>query len=358
MTRWVRITAVALAVAVLAAGCAGGRLRARGAVSPTPAGAAVTPPGAAGTSDPATATAPVTGTLAGRPYAAYLPPGLGQGPVPLVLFLHGGGGNATNAQATTCAGGDLASPTCLQAVGARAGFITVYASGTPNRVLSSLRTWNAGGGGPAYACASGYACDSGADDIGYLRSLLAQLEQRYPVDRARVYVMGFSNGGAMAHRVACEMADRVAAVVPVSGENEYATNAHCAPSRPITVIDVHGTDDECWTYRTSTTACADQDPRPKVGVSQSMAGWVSRDRCSAASTSTTLPDRAEDGMTTTEQVWQCADATQVRLLRIAGGRHVFPGGSKVRTGASKDVATRDFGAADLWERVSVFRLPT
>jgi polyhydroxybutyrate depolymerase len=223
-------------------------------------------------------------------------------------------------------------------------------------VLSSLRTWNAGGGGPAYARASGNACDSGADDIGYLRSLLARLEQRYPVDRVRVYVMGFSNGAAMAHRVACEMSDQVAAVVPVSGENEYATNAHCAPSRPITVIDVHGTDDQCWTYRTSTTACADQDPRPKIGVSESMAGWVSRDRCSAASTSTALPDRAEDAMTTTEQVRHCAAATQVHLQSIAGGPHVFPGGSTVRAGASMSAATRDFVAADLWERVSVFRL--
>jgi poly(3-hydroxybutyrate) depolymerase len=112
----VRITAVALAVAVLAAGCAGGPLRDRNAATPTPAGTALTAPGAPGTGDPApptTAPAPVTGKLAARPYTAYLPPGLGRAPVPLVLFLHGGGGNATNAQGTTCAGGDLASPTCL-----------------------------------------------------------------------------------------------------------------------------------------------------------------------------------------------------------------------------------------------------
>jgi len=298
--------------------------------------------------------APQTGMLAGRPYAAYLPTVVGGRRVPLVLFLHGGGGNATNAQGTTCADGDPTSATCLQALGRREGFITVYASGTPNPHLSALRTWNAGGG-TDYACASGYACDAQADDIGYLRALVADLERRYPVDPTRVYVMGFSNGAAMAHRVGCEMADVVAAVVPVSGENEYATAAPCDPVRPVPVVDVHGTADDCWTYGSSTRACADPDPRPKIGAVASTAGWVARDRCAPTPRSTSLPDRVDDGTTTTEQTWSCAAGTRVTLLTVHGGGHVFPGGATVRTGTTETV-THDWDVTLLWRLVSGYRL--
>ncbi len=306
--------------------------------------------------DSAASLTPVAGTLAGRPYAAYLPADVPGRRVPLVVFLHGGGGNATSAQGTTCADGDPAGPTCLQVVGLREGFITVYASGTSRALTPGLRTWNAGGGSAAYSCVSGYACQSGADDVGYLRELVAELLARYPVDPARVYVMGFSNGAAMAHRVACEMADEVAAVVTVSGENQFATGASCSPARPISVIEVHGTADRCWTYETSTTACADQDSRPKVGVAASVAGWVARDGCAGDPTQATLPDTADDGTSTTESVWRCAAGTEVRLLTVSGGGHVFPGGSKVRDGVS-DVVTRDWGAELLWQRVSGIRLP-
>ena len=80
--------------------------------------------------------------------------------------------------------------------------------------------------------------------------------------RARsIYVTGVSNGGGMAARAACELADRLAAAAPVAGG--YGTLPACRPSRPLPVLEVHGTGDGVVPY-------AGKGPRR----SGSVAGWL------------------------------------------------------------------------------------
>jgi polyhydroxybutyrate depolymerase len=119
------------------------------------------------------------------------------GGVPLVLVLHGGGGNADNAERMTG----------FTAKAQREGFIVVYPEGS-GRFGQKLLTWNAG-----HCC--GYAMERKVDDVGFIRSLIKQLLEQYPIDPARVYVTGMSNGGMMTHRVGRELASQVAAIAPV-----------------------------------------------------------------------------------------------------------------------------------------------
>ena len=295
---------------------------------------------------------------ADRPFGVYVPSSYSDDArMPVVVFLHGGGGNGEQTQTTTCSGDDLADEHCLHVIGEREGFITVYPNGTGTRLLRNVRTWNAGGGGPDYACTSGYACEAGVDDVAYLGALLDELEREFNVDVSRIYFSGFSNGAAMAHRVGCEMADRVAAIAPVSGQNQFATNEDCAPSRAMPVLAIHGTDDPCWTYATSTDACADFDPRPKIGVAESTDGWVTRNGCQDEGEIAPLPDAAPDGMTSDVTVWGgCAGGAEVRLITVHGGGHVFPSGEITSPRARTDAATRDFGTEVLWEFFARFRL--
>src|SRR5687767_8792281 len=86
------------------------------------------------------------------------------------------------------------------------GFVVVHpeAWGSPT-------SWNAGGG-----CCDP-ASSNDVDDVGFIRSLLDTLEKKLCVDTKRVFVMGLSNGGYLAYRVACELSDRVAAIGSVTG---------------------------------------------------------------------------------------------------------------------------------------------
>lgn len=290
-----------------------------------------------------------------RPIDVSVPSSYAGEEMPVVIFLHGGGGNAHSAQATTCRNGDAADASCLQAVGDREGFITVFANGyhRPSNPLN-MRTWNAGGG-TTYACASGAACADGSDDVAYISAVIDQIESDLAIDTSRVYVMGFSNGAAMAHRVGCELSDRVAAIVAVSGANEFGADGTCAPTDPVAVMHIHGTADACWSYVSSRQACADSDPLPKVGVAESTAAWVDALGCETVPVPSTMPDiDPADGTTTSVDGYGgCEGGVEVRILTVSGGGHVYPQGSKAREpGNRTDVVTEDFGNEQIWAWLS------
>jgi polyhydroxybutyrate depolymerase len=76
----------------------------------------------------------------------------------------------------------------------------------------------------------------GADDVAFVGALLDALGSSLCIDANRTYMAGYSNGGGMAVRVACEMPDRVAAVGVVA-----ATYNNCHADAPL--IAFHGLDD-------------------------------------------------------------------------------------------------------------------
>lgn len=144
------------------------------------------------------------------------------GPTALVVALHGGGG--TGAHFEQIAGFDNLADS--------AGFIVAY----PDAVRDSdgrIATWNAGD-----CC--GQAAVMRTDDVGFIRALIEALSASHQIDPARIFVAGFSNGGMLAYRIACQLAGTVAAVGVQSATLEYAP---CDPAQPVSLLAIHGTAD-------------------------------------------------------------------------------------------------------------------
>lgn len=248
----------------------------------------------------------------------------GATPLPVVFAFHGGGGRRRSAQSVTCPDGDVDDPACLGAEATARGYVIVFPDGTGARPLRNIRTWNGGGGVGAWQCTSGGACKSGVDDVAYFDALLDEVGRFVPVDPARIYATGLSNGGAITHRLACERADVLAAIAPVGSGNQYAA-AGGACDVQVPVLAIHGTDDPCWRYETGSAACAQDDGKDKIGGITSTEAWATRDGCGAV-VEEALPDRdPDDGTTVTRLTWQGCDA-DVQLLRVEGGGHTWPGG--------------------------------
>ncbi|HEY8078657.1 MAG TPA: hypothetical protein VIF62_31215 [Labilithrix sp.] len=266
----------------------------------------------------------------------------GASPLPLVVAFHGGGGNRGAAESVTCPGGDRASAGCLSAVALAAGFAVVRPDGTGSRLLARLRTWNAGGGKDGWNCTSGRACKDGVDDVRYFDALLVEIGKQIPIDPKRIHATGLSNGAAMSHRLACERADRIASIVAVGGSNQHAaTGGACAGGVP--VLEIHGTEDPCWTYATSSEACLG-DGGKKVGVAESMEGWRLRNGCSAETDETPLADRdPSDGTHATLVRWRGCRAS-VELVRVDGGGHTWPNGDPYFSERRIGRVTHDFGS--------------
>jgi polyhydroxybutyrate depolymerase len=259
-----------------------------------------------------------------RPYDVHLPAAyVPARPVPVVLAIHGGGGDSRGAARTTCPGGDIESPDCLHAIAGREGVAVVYPNGTASRLLPNVRTWNAGGGAKGWQCVSGRACKDGVDDIAYFRALLGDLSRWIAVDPRRIYATGLSNGGAMSHRLACQMAGRIAAIAALGGENQYATTATCAPQRPVPVLQIHGTKDPCWPYAGGKAACLQRDDTSKISVDASMRVWAAINDCKSLEAAQAMA--SEPGIRTERIRWRGCRA-ETELIRTVGGGHVWPGG--------------------------------
>jgi polyhydroxybutyrate depolymerase len=261
-----------------------------------------------------------------RSFELTVPPAWdGHSALPVIVLLHGGGGSRQTSNKSTCKGGDETSASCLVASAGMRGYAVVIPDGTGQRPLRNIRTWN-GGGGNELQCTSGPACKSRVDDIRYFGDLMAQVRGTIPVDDRRIYATGISNGGAMSHRLACELPDQIAAIVGVSGANEFADDGGPCDVR-VPVRQIHGTADPCWGFMGGAGACLQDDGRAKTSVATTMEGWRTRNGCAQTPIDTPRGERdPADGTSLTVRLWQgCTAATE--LLIVNGGGHTWPSGN-------------------------------
>jgi polyhydroxybutyrate depolymerase len=296
---------------------------------------------------------PIAGEVAscalpdGRRYDAVLP--TATGPLPVVLAIHGGGGNSRNARTITCPTGDLDDADCLDALGVREGFLTIYPDGTPSTLLRNLKTWNAGGGVDDLQCTSGRACADNVDDVGYFRSVLDDLSRWVTVDERRVYATGLSNGGAMSYRLGHELSDRIAAIAPIGAADQFGIASEPPPAdHLVPVLDIHGTADPCWPFDGGTAACLQDDGKRKVGVPETIARLVAERGCAPDAVSEAIPDVTGDGTASRFDRFSGCSADVIQL-RIEGGGHTWPDGDQYLSESRVGLVERDFiGNEVIW----------
>lgn len=274
----------ALAVCALAVSAPGVAALARAAAGPG-AGAGA---GAGG----ACARAPLSGgrtvslEVGGRLRSAlvHVPAGLAAGRrVPLVLVLHGYRGS----------GPRMERYSGFSALADRYGFVVAYPS-------SAGSFWNS------------LAKRRLPDDLRFLSGLISGLGRDLCVDPLRVYAAGVSNGGGMAALAACRLSDRIDALASVAGG--YDGQPPCRPGRPVSVLEIHGTADPVVPY-------FGLGGRPtRDGLPPFVEGWRARDRCQGPPLVRRLAVRTSDLRWT-----RCASGVAVEHIRIAGGRHQWPG---------------------------------
>jgi polyhydroxybutyrate depolymerase len=266
-----------------------------------------------------------------RCYHLYVPAGTDPSqPRPVVVSLHGFLTNP-NSHAALSGWQDLAE---------REGFLVVYPQGT-----SFPQRWNAYGLWGAGA----------VDDVQFLRDTIEHLSTVAAVDRSRVYVNGFSNGGGMAVRIGCEAAEGVAAIGSVAGA--VVDLEACTPSRALPVIAVHGTADPLVRYEGGRIrgwvgrlgARLTRAPSSFMAVEEWVARWAEGQGCDPA------PDRIpRQGDVEGRRYTGCDEGVEVVLYTIDGGGHTWPGGPPV-PGLGK--TSRDIDATEvMWRFFAAYRL--
>ncbi len=145
---------------------------------------------------------------------------------------------------------------------------------------------------------------SGNTDIDFLKVVIDTMVSRYNVDRNRVYVSGFSMGGMMSYHVANRMADRVAAIGPVSG---YLFNNTTSSSRPMPIMHIHGTTDDVVLYS---------------GVASVVEAWRIWNKCPSAGQTTKPYPASTPSSTASLQYWgPCDNGSEIALITLENKGH-------------------------------------
>jgi polyhydroxybutyrate depolymerase len=271
-----------------------------------------------------------------RNYYLHIPPHTNTEPLPVVLSLHGGGGNAEQHRENTS----------MDSAANHDGYIAVYPNGS-GRLSERLLAWNAGN-----CCA--YAQTHQIDDVPFIASLIDDLKQRANIDIRRIYAVGHSNGGMMAHRLGEALPDKIAAIASVAGAH-IPTSAH---GRAMPVLHIHSEDDPRALFQGGLGP-----PFPLTGtrvlhpsVNATLSEWVRHDGCEPMAIEREFRENA--GHTARQLVYShCRDGVEVVLWKLTGAGHGWPGAQSNREaliGPSTQVIDAN---TEIWRFFSRYALP-
>lgn len=200
-------------------------------VSVTPTAAVASTPYPVGLSDHTLVVNGIT-----RQFRVHVPASLNSPPKALVFVLHGGGGTGLNVANTG------AHPlSVFRSVADREGFVVVYPGGLP--ASDGQEGW--------VDCRGDNGVSSGADDIGFLATLIERIRGQYSLPTTRVFMAGGSNGAMMTQAFAIVRPDLIAAVASSGGSlalNPRSSPCAAGPTTPKPILLVHGTADTQMPY--------------------------------------------------------------------------------------------------------------
>jgi polyhydroxybutyrate depolymerase len=158
-----------------------------------------------------------------REYQLYVPTSYdGSSRFPLLFNFHGFGGTVA----------DHLQAADMRSLANSEKFLLVYPQGS---LLGGSSHWN--------AATSSADNKSSADDIGFVRKMITSISASHQVNADRIYACGYSNGAFFSYYLACYLSDQIAGVGSVSGTMLEESYQQGQPTRPVPMINLHGTAD-------------------------------------------------------------------------------------------------------------------
>lgn len=225
-------------------------------------------------------------SLKDRDYGVYVPSNYRpDNTVPLVIALHGYGDNWQN----------FSRASGLVQGSEQFGYIVAFPNGYLNQ-------WNDGSIGDHYE-----------DDVAVLLELIEVLTARYNIDRERIYLVGFSNGGSMTFRAACEAPAVFAGIASIGGTMRKAQQ--CKEAAALPVLLIHGTGDEVVPF---------MGGNGHYSVPQTAHFWTELNQCDTSNIPEFDPGRFRSHVAA-YYYQDCADGNQVLMYVIENYPHTWPG---------------------------------
>lgn len=209
-------------------------------------------------------------------------------PLPLVVALHG----------TGTQGKDLAEKTALSQMADRAGFVVVYPDGLRQR-------WNVSGATPE-------------DNVAFVHALIQQVQRDRAIDPQRIYVVGLSNGGILAQKLACEAPDGIAAIATVAASLPTQFAARCQTQTTLPILMVNGTADTVVPWNGGAVG---RHPLAVPRIPEAIEFWRQHNGCEAPAQVTAVSE-----VVAVTAYSSCKGQAEVMLVALQGAEHTWAGG--------------------------------
>ncbi len=223
----------------------------------------------------------------------------------------------------------------------REQFVAAYPEGIG--IAGLLQHWNAG-----HCC--GKAAEEGVDDVGFILKVIDLLTEQYALDRERIFLVGFSNGGMLAHRMAAEQARRFAGFACVAGTHGGRRDASRppewtmpSPAQPVPALLIHGLSDAAVPYEGGAHKGKKQNGRRYRPVREGAVLWAQYNRCAPDSQTTRL-----DGGRVVREAWapHGDPGAPVVLYTLRNHGHEWPGPERMKT-LEDNPSRQHLGAAEV-----------
>lgn len=249
--------------------------------------------------------------LAGRTYLIDLPANPNGA---LIVALHNASGNPE----------EFRLKTQLSTQALAKGYAVAYPLGTGF-------SWNA-----FYCC--GIAQQKNSADIRFLDLVISDATARFGLSAKRIYLTGMGNGSVMAETYAARRASSIKAVAGVAGTIHLGRT----PATSVPMLHIHGLADTVVPYGLNGPENGSKRKKnPFTPVLVQIKAFVGV-HGQLKKTSRVI-DAKSDGTSVAEDNYRdAAGRTQVRLMTIVGGRHVWPGSERKGEGNTQEIgATKE-----------------
>jgi polyhydroxybutyrate depolymerase len=247
---------------------------------------------------------------------------------PLLIMLHGAFSTAR----------EMEEKTGFSALADREGFLVLYPEGIG--ILGFLQHWNAG-----HCC--GKAEKDAIDDMGFLDAAIDQVQQRFSVNPAKIFMVGHSNGGMLVHLYAAKRPRKLAGIAVVSGTinskrvDQPGFPALAVPQKPLPVCMIHGVEDDSIPYTGGAMPDKHED-RQFASMADAVDYWVTANKCAKDA----IAERLYGGRVK-KNVWdRCHKGARVTTYAIENWKHAWPGRHNIKTLESAEAAF-DFDAGEI-----------
>lgn len=255
------------------------------------------------------------------------PPKDNSAPLPVVLILHGGGGNARQ----------MVKFSGFNDVADKENFLAVYPEGYE-------KNWSDG--------RIGEELPMKRDDVKFISMMLDTLAVLYNIDTSRIFSTGISNGGFFSIYLAYKLSGKILAAAPVCAAIPENYSRVFLLNNPVSLMLINGTEDKLVKYDGGSVGFRDGDRGHSISTDETIRLWVEQNGCSNTPAEENIPNTdLSDKCKAVKQTYTGGkNNSEVVLIKITGGGHTWPGGTQYLPKFIVGNVCNDFNAEEIiWE---------